>query len=53
MLDGKPGKLLKWDVWFIEDAFRATFRAVILFVVVSVCYILYSRPRKYFYLILS
>ena len=52
IVDGKPGKLLKWDVWFTEDALFATFRAVILFVVVSVCYILYSRPRKYFYLIL-
>jgi hypothetical protein len=53
MLDGKPGKLLKWVVWFTEDALFATFRAVILFVVVKVCYILYSRPRKYFYVILN
>jgi hypothetical protein len=36
MLDGKPGKLLKWDVWFTEDALFATFRAVILFVIVIV-----------------
>jgi hypothetical protein len=56
MLDGKPGKLLKWDVWFTEDALFATFRAVILFVGVNVYviyYILYSRPRKYFYVILN
>jgi hypothetical protein len=55
IVDGNPGKLLKWDVWFTEDALFATFRAVILFVVVDVYviyYILYSRPRKYFYLIL-
>ena len=42
MLDGNPGKLLKWDVWFTEDAFRATFRAVILFVVVDVYVIYYT-----------
>ena len=41
MLDGNPGKLLKWDVWFTEDAFRATFRAVILFVVVDGVYVIY------------
>ena len=56
MLDGDPGKLLKWDVWFTEDAFIVTFREGILFVGVNgyvIYYILYSRPRKYFYVILS
>lgn len=42
IVDGNPGKLLKWDVWFTEDALFATFRAVILFVGLNVYIIYYT-----------